>query len=218
MELSKVLIFYSQYIYETKISINMFMEHIVRPLTIKDLPDLKLKIEGCTTFNFANTKASMTKEDFLKYSLGLFSLDRHLIHGYFLNGELTSMITSHELRIIPSYIVKNYKVFNPSVYFSPKKNGWNMLLTDVIKYFESKKFYSFYAMQGADEKRNYNMRKSVEILQNYDYSIEEYVLANTKSKYGLHDQTMYYGKTISVDTIVNRYACRQQNRDSLINE
>lgn len=188
------------------------MEHNVRPLTEKDLPDLESKIKRCDTFNFANSKAEMTKEEYLKYSLGLFSLDRHLIHGYFYNGELSSMITSHELKIIPSYIVKNYKVFNPSGYFSPNKNGWNMLLTNVIEYFESKNFYSFYAMQGADEKRNYNMRKSVEILWNYEYSIEEYVPANSKSKHGLHDQTMYYGKTISVDTIVNRYSCRQQYR------
>lgn len=188
------------------------MEYVIRPLEEKDLALMETKIKECTTFNFANSRASMSKDDFLKYSLNLYSMERHTIHGCFYQDDLTSMVTTHELRIVPSYIIKNYKVFNPSGYFSPRKNGWNLLLTSVIEYYESKNFYSFYAMQGADETRNYNMRKSVEILKKYEYTIEEFVPANTRSKYGLYDQTMYYGKTISVDTIVNRYACRHEHR------
>lgn len=190
------------------------MEHLVRHLTSDDLPILKTKIESCATFNFANTKVSMSKEDYLKYSVNLFHSEGNVIHGYFYKGDLTSVITSHELKIIPSYVVKNYKVFNPSGYFSPEKNGWNMLLTSVIEYFEKKSIFSFYAMQGADETRNYNMRKSVKILWNYEYSIEEFVPANTRSKFNLHDYTMYHSRTLPVDTIVNRYACRQEYRNS----
>ena len=188
------------------------MDYIIRPLELRDLSIMEEKIKECNTFNFANSRAVMSKEDYLKYSTNLFHMERHVIHGCFYKDELTSMIATHELKIVPSYIIKNYKVFSPSGYFSPRKNGWNLLLTSVIEYFESKGFYSFYAMQGADETRNYNMRKSVEILQKYEYTIEEFVTANTRSIYGLHDQTMYYGKTISVDTIVNRYACRHEHR------
>ena len=188
------------------------MNEIVRVLTRDDIPEMIRKIETCNSFYFANSKATMTKEEFLKYSLGIFAREKHLVHGHFVNNELTSMISSQELKSMPSYILKNYKHFSPSNYFSPKKNGWDMLLTSVIEHYEAKNIYSFYAMQGADETRNFNMRKLVKILWNYEYSIEEYVPANSQSKYELHNQTMYGGKTISADTIVNRYSCRQPFR------
>lgn len=194
----------------------MFEE--LRILRDSDIPQLISKIKESETFYLANSnKASTTKDEYLNYTLGLFVKDNHIIHGHFADGVLTSIMASQELKSLPAFVLKNYKNFNPSNFFRPDKNGWIMLYTGVIEHYESKGIYTYYAMQTAKDIRNINMRKHVKkVVDNYDITIEEFVPANTLSKYDLHSKTMYYGKTMPVDTIVNRYSCKQEFRKPLL--
>ena len=193
----------------------------VKALSIDNWAEIEDSIRALPTHRIAQTRTDISLESFLKYTKTAFDFPGHVMYGFYKDDVLSSMMTIYNFEIMPAYVIRNWRNLKPGKRFNPAANGyfalWNRILDDQ----ESKGLYEFYMMKSSVSSRlqlDWTYPLLVENCPrflNYERTLEELVPANTKSKYSLHEKSMYLNKTIPEDTMVLKFTCRQRDRQGV---
>lgn len=196
----------------------------VKILSINDWPQIEKKISKLKIFRIAQTKHEISKEEYMAYTYNSFVSQNEIVYGYMDYDDIISITSVYNFKAVPGYLLKNFKHFQEFNLYDPVKNGTSVIMNKIIEDQEKKHLYSFWMAKTANYKRLNQERirkKMFDIgcpkLKYYDITIEELVPANSRSKYRLHDEGIYFGNTINEDTCVIRCTCRQEFRNNVDN-
>lgn len=191
----------------------------IRKLGVQDWTQVQEKIMNGRNFYIAQTKEEIGQLNFLEYTQKSFKNPEETIYGYFVNDELISITTVYDFKVVPAYLLKNFKHFLDDNLYNPVKNGMALLLNHIIDIQERKGLYTFYMAKTANPRRLNQERYRKQMfniacpkLKNYMITVEEIVKAGEDSKYGLHKEGIYYKRKMQEDTCVIRYTCSQEFR------
>lgn len=192
-----------------------------RKLTLEDWPLVEEKIKNSRNFYVAQTKEEIGMEYFLEYTKKSFEHPEERVYGWFENDELISIMTVYNFKILPAYLLKNFKHFLQDNLYNPVKNGLAPMLNDIINIQENSKLYTFYMAKTSDPKR-LNQERLRKLMfndgcpkaKNYTITVEEIVPAGAHSRYGLHYEGIYFKKIMQEETAVIRFTLPQEFRSN----
>lgn len=193
----------------------------VKILSIDDWLEIEDSIRVLPTHRIAQTRTDISLESFLKYTKTAFDFPGHVMYGFYKDDVLSSMITIYNFEIMPAYVIRNWRNLKPGKRFNPEANGYFALWNKILDDQENSGLYEFYMMKSSVSSRlqlDWTYPLLVENCPrflNYERTLEELVPANAKSKYSLHEKSMYLNKTIPEDTMVLKFTCRQRDRQGI---
>lgn len=198
------------------------MSYKIKKLTISDWPDIEKLIDNENNFRIAQTKMTIPKEEYKSYTYNSFLNNKEEVYAFITNEEIISITTVLEYEALPGYLLKNFRHFKKTNMYNPINNGLAPTLNQIIEIQEEKGLYTFWMAKTGNHKR-LNQERTRDLmfnvgcpkLKNYELTIEEYVLANTKSKYRFHADGIYFGKILTEDTCVIKFTCRQEHRNNV---
>lgn len=193
----------------------------IRPLTPSDWKLVEEKLVSSRNFYIAQTKEYIGLDSYLEYTAKSFNNSQDTVYGYFSEGDLVSITTVYNFKLLPAYLLKNFKHFTQTNLYNPVKNGLAPTLNRIMEIQESKHLYTFYMAKTANPKR-LNQERLRKLMfdegcpkaKNYVITVEEIVPPNTHSRYGLHYEGVYYKRLMKEETAVIRFTLPQEFRSN----
>lgn len=195
---------------------------MIKILTPDDWDSLATAIKALPYHRVAQTRQTVSEEEFLKYTYAIFRAPNSTVYGYYNeNGELTSTISAVSFSQMPAYAVYNWRNLKPNNIYDPVKNGWAALWTRLITDQESKKLYTFYMLRTTEIARLQYKRyhsvymKHVPKFLNYERTVEEIVPSGEFTNWGFFNTILYHGKPLDYETMVLKFTCKQKYRNNV---
>jgi hypothetical protein len=191
----------------------------IRKLTINDWTLVEEKLKSARNFYIAQTKENIGLDNYIAYTAKSFADPEDTTIGYFVNGDLISMTTVYDFKVMPAYLLKNFKHFSQSNLYNPVTNGLAPTLNKIIEIQESRHLYTFYMAKTANPKR-LNQERLRKLMfeegcpraKNYMITVEEVLPPNTNSRFGLHYKGIYFKRSMQEETAVIRFTLPQEFR------
>ena len=197
----------------------------IRKLTFNDWALVKTKLESANNFNIAQTKESIGLDNYLVYTAKSFINSEDVVYGYFINNDLISMTTVYNFKLMPAYLLKNFKHFSQSNLYNPVTNGLAPTLNRIIEIQEANQLYTFYMAKTANPKRLNQERLRKLMFEEgcpkakpYMITVEEVIPPGTHSRFGLHHEGIYFKHTMQEETAVIRFTLPQEFRTNTSQE
>ena len=197
----------------------------IRKLTLDDWALVEKKLTSANNFNIAQTKESIGLDQYIEYTAKSFSNLEDTVYGYFINDDLVSMTTVYNFKIMPAYLLKNFKHVNQSNLYNPVTNGLAPTLNRIMEIQEAKHLYTFYMAKTANPKR-LNQERLRKLMfeegcpkaKNYMITVEEVLPPGTHSRFGLHYEGIYFKRPMKEETAVIRFTLPHEFRTNTSQE
>lgn len=191
----------------------------IRKLTLDDWPLVEGKLKSANNFYIAQTKEEIGLDNYLEYTAKSFTKSEDTVYGYFVNDDLISITTVYNFKIMPAYLLKNFKHFSQSNLYNPVTNGLAPTLNRIMEIQEDNHLYTFYMAKTADPKR-LNQKRLRKLMfeegcpkaKNYMITVEEVLSPGTHSRFGLHYEGIYFKRPMKEETAVIRFTLPQEFR------
>lgn len=191
----------------------------IRKLTLNDWALVEGKLKSANNFYIAQTKERIGLDNYLEYTAKSFTNSEDTVYGYFVDDDLISITTVYNFKIMPAYLLKNFKHFSQSNLYNPVTNGLAPTLNRIMEIQETNHLYTFYMAKTADPKR-LNQKRLRKLMfeegcpkaKNYMITVEEVLPPGTHSRFGLHYEGIYFKRPMKEETAVIRFTLPQEFR------
>jgi len=195
---------------------------MIKILTLDDWDTLASAIKALPFHRIAQTRQTVTEEEFLKYTYTILKVPTSTVYGYYNdNNELSSTISTVAFSQMPAYAVYNWRNLKPTNLYDPVKNGWSALWNRLLEDHEARQLYNFYMLRTTDISRlqykkfhNIYMKHSPKFL-NYERTVEEVVPPGQFTNWGFFNTILYHGKPLDYETMVLKFSCKQKFRNNV---
>jgi hypothetical protein len=194
---------------------------MIKILTLDDWDELSSTIKKLPYHRIAQTRQTVSEEEFLRYTHNILKRDTTTVYGYYRDGELTSTISTAPISVMPSYGIYNWRNLKPDNIYNPVKNGWSSLWMHLLTEQENQSRYTFYMLRTTDinrlsYKKYHNIyMKNVPKFLNYERTVEEVVPAGQRTKWSFFDSILYFGKPLDHETMVLKFTLKQKFRNNV---
>jgi hypothetical protein len=194
---------------------------MIKILTLDDWDELSSTIKKLPYHRIAQTRQTVSEEEFLRYTHNILKRDTTTVYGYYRDGELTSTISTAPISVMPSYGIYNWRNLKPDNIYNPVNNGWSSLWMHLLTEQENQSRYTFYMLRTTDinrlsYKKYHNIyMKNVPKFLNYERTVEEVVPAGQRTKWSFFDSILYFGKPLDHETMVLKFTLKQKFRNNV---
>lgn len=197
---------------------------MIKILTLDNWEELSTTIKKLPYHRIAQTRQTVSEEEFLRYTYNILKRDTTTVYGYYKDSELISTISTAPISVMPAYGIYNWRNLKPDNIYNPVKNGWSSLWMHLLEEQENQGRYTFYMLRTTDitrlsyKKYHDIYMKHVPKFLNYERTVEEVVPAGQRTKWGFFDNILYFGKSFDHETMVLKFTLKQKSRNNVLPE